>query len=513
MSEDVTKSRKSFFDRFLSVVEKGGNALPHPATLFGIFALLVVILSAVAYWVDWSAVHPSTGEEVHPVNLLTVEGLHRMMLMLVDNTTGFAPLGVVFVAMLGIGVAESSGLISAGIRLLVLSSPKKILTFVLVFAGIMSNMASDIGYVLLIPLAGVIFIAVNRHPIVGMAAAFAGVSGGFSANLMIGTIDPLLAGLSTEAAQIVDPSYEVNPTANYFFMVVSTFVIAAAGTWVTERFVAPRFGEYKGEGSDDTLERLKPEEKKGLLWSGIATLILIGIMLAGLFPENGFLRGPDGGVLTSPIIKGVIAVLVALAGVAGVVYGIVAKTFKSDADVMNGMAESMKTLALYFVLVFFAAQFVAYFKWSNLGIIFAVKGAGFLQQLNVGLIPLIIGFTILSATVNMFMGSASAKWAILAPIFVPLFMLMGYSPELSQVIFRVGDSVTNIISPMMSFFALIIAFFQKYKKDTGIGTIIATMLPYSIAFFILWTLLLIGWVKLGIPLGPGAGMYYEVLHP
>jgi aminobenzoyl-glutamate transport protein len=348
---------------------------------------------------------------------------------------------------------------------------------------------------------------------VGMAAAFAGVSGGFSANLMIGTIDPLLAGLSTEAAQIVDPSYEVNPTANYFFMVVSTFVIAAAGTWVTERFVAPRFGEYKGEGSDDTLERLKPEEKKGLLWSGIATLILIGIMLVGLLPENGFLRGPDGGLLTSPIIKGVIAVLVALAGVAGVVYGIVAKTFKSDADVMNGMAESMKTLALYFVLVFFAAQFVAYFKWSNLGIIFAVKGAGFLQQLNVGLIPLIIGFTILSATVNMFMGSASAKWAILAPIFVPLFMLMGYSPELSQVIFRVGDSVTNIISPMMSFFALIIAFFQKYKKDTGIGTIIATMLPYSIAFFILWTLLLIGWVQLGIPLGPGAGMYYEVLHP
>jgi aminobenzoyl-glutamate transport protein len=513
MSEDITKPRKSFFDRFLSIVEKGGNALPHPATLFGIFALLVVLLSAVAYWVDWSAIHPGTGEEVHPVNLLTVEGLHRMMLMLVDNTTGFAPLGVVFVAMLGIGVAESSGLISAGIRLLVLSSPKKILTFVLVFAGIMSNMASDIGYVLLIPLAGVIFIAVNRHPIVGMAAAFAGVSGGFSANLMIGTIDPLLAGLSTEAAQIVDPSYEVNPTANYFFMVVSTFVIAAAGTWVTERFVAPRFGEYKGEGSDDTLERLKPEEKKGLLWSGIATLILIGIMLVGLLPENGFLRGPDGGLLTSPIIKGVIAVLVALAGVAGVVYGIVAKTFKSDADVMNGMAESMKTLALYFVLVFFAAQFVAYFKWSNLGIIFAVKGAGFLQQLNVGLIPLIIGFTILSATVNMFMGSASAKWAILAPIFVPLFMLMGYSPELSQVIFRVGDSVTNIISPMMSFFALIIAFFQKYKKDTGIGTIIATMLPYSIAFFILWTLLLIGWVQLGIPLGPGAGMYYEVLHP
>ena len=502
--------KKTFFNRFLTVVEKGGNALPHPATLFGIFALLTVILSGVAYWVDWSAIHPATGEEVHPVNLLTVDGLHRMMTMLVDNTTGFAPLGVVFVAMLGIGIAESSGLISATIRLLVLASPKKILTFVLVFAGILSNMASDIGYVLLIPLAGVIFIAVKRHPIVGMAAAFAGVSGGFSANLLIGTIDPLLAGLSTEAAEIIDPSYDVNPTANYYFMVVSTFVIAFGGTWVTERFVAPRFGEYTGEGSGEELERLKPEEKRGLLWATVALIIIVGVMLVGIIPEGGFFRGPDGGVLSSPLIKGVIAVLVIVAGITGVVYGVVARTFKNDADVMNGMAQAMKTLALYFVLVFFAAQFVAYFKWSNLGIIFAVKGAAFLSSLNVGLIPLMLAFVILAAIINMFMGSASAKWAILAPIFIPMFMLMGYSPELSQVIFRIGDSVTNIISPMMSFFALIIAFIQKYDKNAGIGTVIATMLPYSIAFFILWSLLLIAWVWIGLPLGPGAELYYEM---
>lgn len=461
---------------------------------------------------EWTAIHPGTGETVRPVNLLTLDGLNRMIIMLVDNTTGFAPLGVVFVAMLGIGIAESSGLISATIRLLVLSSPKKLLTFVLVFAGILSNMASDIGYVLLIPMGGVMFIAVKRHPIVGMAAAFAGVSGGFSANLLIGTIDPLLAGLSTEAAEIIDSSYDVNPTANYYFMVVSTFVISIAGTWVTERFVAPRFGEYTGEGSGRELDRLKPEEKRGLLWATVALAVSIGIMLIGLIPENGFFRGPDGGILSSPLIDGVIAVLVSVAGVTGIIYGFIAGTFKNDADVMNGMAQAMKTLALYFVLVFFAAQFVAYFKWSNLGIIFAVKGAAFLTGLNVGLIPLMIAFIILAAVINMFMGSASAKWAILAPIFVPMFMLMGYSPELSQVIFRIGDSVTNIISPMMSFFALIIAFVQKYDKNAGIGTLIATMLPYSIVFFILWTLLLIAWVTLGLPLGPGAELYYEMVQ-
>jgi aminobenzoyl-glutamate transport protein len=504
------KDKRKFFDVFLSVVEKGGNALPHPATLFGIFALLILILSGVASWVDWSATHPATGEEVHPVNLLTIDNLHRMMNMLVENTTGFAPLGVVFVAMLGIGVAESSGLVSAVIRLLVLSSPTKILSFVLVFSGILSNMASDIGYVLLIPLAGSIFIAVKRHPIVGMAAAFAGVSGGFSANLLIGTIDPLLAGLSTEAAQIIDPAYDVNPTANYFFMVVSTFVIAIGGTWVTEKFVAPRFGEYTGEGSGEELDRLLPEEKRGLMWAGIAFLIIIGLLLLGLIPEDGYLRGPGGGLLNSPVIKGVIAVLVFIAGVTGVVYGAIAGTFKNDSDVMNGMARAMKTLALYFVLVFFAAQFVAYFKWSQLGIIFAIKGADFLSSLDVGLIPLMLAFVLLAATINMFMGSASAKWAILAPIFIPMFMLMGYSPELSQVIFRIGDSVTNIISPMMSFFALIIAFMQKYDKNAGIGTVIATMLPYSIAFFILWSLLLIVWVWLGLPLGPGAELYYQM---
>jgi aminobenzoyl-glutamate transport protein len=502
--------KKSFVDRLLNATERVGNALPHPATLFLLFALSVLVFSFIAHLFSWSGVHPGTGEEVRVVNLLSKEGFHRILLELVDNFTGFAPLGIVLVAMLGIGIAEGSGLIGALIRLLVLSSPKRILTFVLVFAGIVSNVASDVGYVLLIPLAGIIFKAVGRHPITGMAAAFAGVSGGFSANLLLGTVDPLLAGLSTEAAQIVDPSYEVNPTANYYFMVVSTFVIALVGTFVTEKIVAPRLGDYHGNGGDgdDEFGPLTAIEKKGLKWSGGVTLLTTALVLFGLIPENGFLRGEDGSILNSPVIRGVVAWLVIFSAGAGITYGLVTRKYKNDGDVMDAMGESLKTLATYMVLVFFAAQFVAYFKWSNLGLVLAIKGAGFLSAMNLGLIPLVIVFIIFAAILNMFMGSASAKWALLAPIFIPIFMFLGYSPELAQVVFRIGDSVTNIISPMMSFFALIIAFIQKYDKKAGIGTVIATMLPYSIVFMIAWTLLIVLWVWIGLPLGPDAGLYY-----
>jgi aminobenzoyl-glutamate transport protein len=421
-------------------------------------------------------------------------------------------LGIVLVAMLGIGVAEASGLIGTLIRMLVLASPKRLLTLVLVFAGVLSNMASDIGYVLLIPLAGTIFLAVGRHPIAGMAAAFAGVSGGFSANLMIGTIDPLLAGLSEEAARIIDPEYVVNPTANYYFMVISTFLITILGTWITERIVEPRLGKYEGHVEPEVIKPLTSIEKKGLRAALISILIPVVFLALAIVPTNGILRGDDGGLLTSPVLKGVIAVLFILASLPGLAYGFVTRKYRNDSDVMNGMAESMKTLATYLVLVFFAAQFVAYFKWSNLGLIFAVKGADFLSSSGVGLIPLMIMFIMFTASVNMLMGSASAKWALLAPIFIPMFMLMGYSPELSQVVFRIGDSVTNIISPMMSFFALIIAFIQKYDKNAGIGTIISTMLPYSIIFFIAWTMMLIAWIMVGLPLGPGAGTHYEIIH-
>jgi len=501
------KSGQSILNKFLSGVEKAGNALPHPATIFALLALSAIILSALADFLGWSAIHPVTKEVIEPINLISKDGLQLVLNKMVTNFTGFAPLGIVLVAMLGIGIAESSGLISAFIRLMVLSAPKHLLTFILVFAGVMSNVGSDVGYVLLVPLAGVIFLAVGRHPVAGMAAAFAGVSGGFSANLLLGTIDPLLAGLSEEAAHIIDTSYTVNPTANYYFMFVSTFVITAAGTWITEKVVEPRLGKYESDESLETVEKISKNEKRGLWFSFIAGILLLIFVLSGSIPEYGFLRDPEGNLL---IIRTVIAFLFIFAGLSGLAYGIGSGSFKNDSDVVKGMSKSMQAMSLYIVLVFFAAQFINYFKDSNLGIIISIQGANILSASGLGIIPLMILFILLSAALNMLMGSASAKWALMAPIFVPMFMLLGYSPELTQAVYRIGDSITNLISPMMSFFALIIAFIQKYDSKAGIGTVIATMLPYSIAFFVLWTIMLILWIFFGLPIGPDAGLYYQL---
>lgn len=506
----TNKNKKiSLFQRFLNGIEIVGNALPHPATLFLLFALITLAVSGLGGLLNWQVAHPATHEIIPVKNLLSIEGLHFILQKTVTNFTSFAPLGIVLVAMLGIGIAEKSGLIGLVIRLLVLSSPRKLLTFVIVFAGVLSNTASDVGYVLLIPLSGIIFMAVGRHPIAGMAAAFAGVSGGFSANLLLGTIDPLLAGLSQEAAQIIDPTYQVNATANYYFMFVSTFMIAFAGTFVTEKIVVPRLGTYHSdEIVPEKLEQLSKSEKKGLLWATIIFGIYILIILAGTIPADGYFRGPEGSLLKSPLLEGVVTLLFLVTGSAGIAYGVAIGKFKNDSDVMNGMADSMKTMATYLVLVFFAAQFVAYFKESNLGIYVAVTGAEALMAADLNVYVLMVLFIFFAGTVNMVMGSASAKWAIMAPIFIPIFMLMGYSPELSQAVFRIGDSITNIISPMMSFFALIIAFVQKYDKKAGIGTIISVMIPYTFVFTILWTLLLFVWIYFGWPLGPGADLYY-----
>lgn len=503
------ESKKGALAYFLTLVEKGGNALPHPATLFGLFAVFVLVFSWVGFMLGWSAKHPATAEEVVVVNLLSQESIHRIFTELVRNYTGFAPLGIVMVSLLGIGIAESSGLISAAVRLLVAKAPSKLLTYVIVLAGIISNTASDLGYVLIIPMAGLIFHAVGRHPIAGMAAAFAGVSGGFSANLFIGTIDPLLAGLSTESATIIDEGYKVLPTSNYYFMAASTFLVAFLVTLVTHKVVEPRLGTYKGDVPVEAVHPLNKLEIKGLIWTFIVFLAWILLIAFTTLPENGFFRGKDNSLPHSPLLEGFITLLFLMAGSMGLVYGRITGKFKKDADLIKGMTESFKTLAGFLVLVFFAAQFVAFFKWSHLGLVFAIKGAAVLQQMNIGLVPLILIFVVLSAVLNLFMGSASAKWAILGPVFIPMFMLLGYSPELSQAVFRVGDSVTNIISPMMSFFALIIVYFEKYDSKSGLGTLISTMMPYSIVLFVVWTVMLIVWALLNIPLGPGAPILYQ----
>ncbi len=506
MSDRSNAQPGGWVSMFLAVIERGGNMLPHPATLFFILAVLIVILSGITANMGLSVTHPGSGETIEPVSLLNVAGLHRILLNLVGNFTSFAPLGTVLVALLGIGVAESSGLIGTCMRLLVTSAPRSMLTVVIVFAGVLSNTASEIGYVLLVPLAAMIFQAAGRHPLAGLAAGFAGVSGGYSANLLLGTVDPLLSGLTTEAAQIVQPGLEVSPACNYYFMFVSTFLITTLGTFVTEKIVVPRLGTWEGGESTEggaELRGLTGAEKRGLRFAFVGTVVLVGVILLGLLPDHGFLReAGTGGLLKSPFLKGIVAIIFIGGALTGIAYGIGAGTIKNDSDVMRGMGKSMATLGEYMVLVFFAAQFVKFFNWTNLGLIIAVKGAGVLKAMELDGIWLMLGLVLMSAVINLFMGSASAKWAIMAPVFVPMFMILGYEPGLIQGAYRVGDSCTNIIAPLMSYFALIIAFFQRYDPKAGIGTLVATMLPYSITFMIGWGVLLSIWMWMGWPMGP-----------
>ncbi|SFI08624.1 aminobenzoyl-glutamate transport protein [Tindallia magadiensis] len=514
MSQEV-KRKKGLFNRFLDMVEVVGNRLPHPVTLFALFSLAVIVISFFAAQagvsVTFERIVIGTGEMeevvVTAVSLLSAEGIRRIFSEAVTNFTGFAPLGTVLVAMLGVGVAEGTGLIQAALRKLVLSTPKKLVTVVVVFAGIMSNIASDAGYVVLVPLGALIFLNFGRHPLAGLAAAFAGVSGGFSANLLVGTIDPLLGGISQQAAQMWQPDYTVDPTANWYFMIASTFVITILGTLVTERIVEPRLGEYKGD-AEVSIDQVAENETKGLKWAGISLVVFIGIILALVAPENAVLRADDGQILAgSAFMAGLVPIIALFFLVPGIAYGIAAGSVKSDKDVAGFMGKAMASMGGYLVLAFAAGQFVAYFSWSNLGTILAVKGADFLEATGMTGIPMLIGFIIVSGFINLFIGSASAKWAIMAPVFVPMLMAVGYTPELTQLAYRIGDSVTNIITPLMSYFAIIVAFAKKYDENTGIGTLISSMLPYSIVFMVGWTIMFIVWAVLGLPLGPGVTMY------
>lgn len=499
----------------LGTVEKIGNILPHPTTLFVILCAIIMVVSHIAYKigvsVTYEGIDVASGElkelTVGVVSLLTPEGIRYVFTSAIKNFTGFAPLGTVLVALLGVGVAEGSGLISTVLKKLVLSTPKKFVTVVVVFAGVMSSIASDAGYVVLIPLGAVIFKSCGRHPLAGIAAAFAGVSGGFSANLLPGPTDALLGGITTEAARLANPTYEVGMTGNWYFIIASAFLITILGTFVTEKIVEPRLGEYKGNDNEEVMEVTK-EQKRGLLFAGIALLVtLIGILLL-VVPYNGILRNPETHeILKSPFMDSIVVIIAILFLIPGIAYGIGERTIKNDKQVINLMGKSMSAMGSYIVLVFFAAQFVSYFSYTKLGTVIAVRGANFLEATGIKGIPLLLAFIVVAAFINLFMGSASAKWAIMAPIFVPMLMGIGYSPELTQMAYRIGDSATNIISPLMSYFALIVAFAEKYDKDSGIGTLISTMVPYSIVFLIGWSILLMLWFIFKLPLGVGVGIF------
>ena len=511
----------SLYNRCLNGIERVGNGLPHPVVLFAIFALAIVVISAVCAAMGVSATGNlvSGGElketTVTAVSLLTKEGLAYMFTSAVNNFTTYAPLGMVLVAMLGVGVAEQSGMINTLLKNVVRVTPKMLLTPMMVFLGVMSNVASDSGYVILIPLGAMVFRACGRHPIAGLAAAFAGVSGGFSANLVVGTLDPLLAGISQAAVSIIDPTYEVQVMGNYFFMCASTVLLTILGTIITDKVVEPRLGTYNGEleGEEDaSLMTVTDKEKKGLRNAGIAALIFVALIVAACIPADSFFRNADGQLLgKTPLIDSIVVLIALLFFIPGVAYGLSVGTFKNNKDVANSMSKAMASMGSFLALAFVSAQFIKYFEYTKLGTIIALAGASFLESINIGLIPLAVIFVLFSAFMNLFMGSASAKWNILAPVFVPMFMLLGYSPELCQLAYRIGDSCTNIITPMMTYYAVIIIFAQKYDKKAGIGTITATMLPYSFAFLIVWTLLFIIWLLAGLPIGLSAGLYYPMV--
>ena len=510
--------------RFLDGVERVGNMLPHPVALFFWMGILVLVCSALFAALGVSVADPrpaaagrSASGLLQVTNLLSADGLRRIVENLVPNFTGFAPLGVVLVSLLGVGVAEKSGLFSAAIRSLVIGVPRHIVTAGVVFGGVISNTASEMGYVVLIPLAAVMFHSLGRHPLAGLAAAFAGVSGGYSANLIIGTIDPLLAGLTQQSAQLIDPGYRVHPLVNWYFMFASTFLVTLLGWWVTARVVEPKLGPYdpslagpEGAAASPRIEPLTVLERRGLRNAGLAALLVGGLIAWTVVPADGVLRDPrSGGVLDSPFLKGVVAFIFVMFLVPGWAYGRTVGTLRTQGDVIKAMDESMRTLSLYLVLTFFAAQFVAWFGWSNLGAVTAVAGAGLLRSIGLTGPLLFVIFIVFCAILNLAIGSASAKWAITAPVFVPMLMLLGYSPELTQAAYRVGDSVTNIITPMMSYFGLILAFAARYVKDIGLGTLIAMMLPYSITFLVGWTGFFLAWVWLfELPLGPATPTYY-----
>jgi aminobenzoyl-glutamate transport protein len=499
------------FKKSLDAIERVGNRFPHPATLFALLALLVALLSWMGHLLSVQAVHPADQSVISVQNLLCPSGIRWMYTNVMHNFAAFPPLGYALCAMVGIGVAEGSGLFAAMIKALVLHAPTRLITGTLVLTGVLSSVGEGVGYVILIPLGAMIYHAIGRHPLAGLAAAFCGVSGGFGANVLLGANDTILAGLSETAAQFLDPAIQVHPAVNYYFMCVSTVVITVIGTWITEKIVEPRLGTYDGPAERASVDTLTAKEKRGLVGALIGLLAVIVVMALSLVPEHGILRNPDTqGVLDSPFFKGIITGILIFFLVPGLIYGLLAGTIRSDKDFMHHIIKSMKPLSNYIVLVFFAAQFVYFFKYSRLGVILAIHGADFLKNIGLTGIPLLAAFVLLSAFINLFMGSASAKWAIMAPVFVPMFMLLGYHPALTQVAFRIGDSCTNLITPMMSYFALIVAFSLKYDEKYGIGTIVATMMPYSVFFLIFWMLLLCVWMATGWPLGQGGELFLQL---
>ncbi len=499
--------------RALDRVEVLGNKLPDPAVLFLLLLIAVWVFSAMLAQFSYSHIDPRTGAPLEIQNLATPGQLAQFLSQMVATFVGFHPLGVVLLAMLGIGVADHTGFIRTGLKALMNVTSRAIVTPMLLLIAIVSHSAVDAGYVLVIPLGAVVFQAAGRHPLAGIAAAFAGVSGGFSANFVPSALDPLLQGITQAGAQIIDPDIVLNPLNNWFFTSASTLLIVGLGWYLTDRIVEPRLSGTALDGDLAEAPRLEPltaAERRGLKAALAVMALALAALFASMLPQGSAWRSPDGllTVGSAPLMRSIVPLIFIIFILPGIVFGYAAKTISSHRDVIAGMTQAMSGLAYYLVMAFFASLFIAEFGRSNLGALLALEGAALLKAAALPAFITVVGVVLITGVVNLFVGSASAKWALLAPILVPMLMQLGLSPDLTQAAYRVGDSSTNIITPLMPYFPLVVVFCQRYVKDSGIGTVLSMMLPYSVTFLVVWTLFLLAYWATGLPLGLQASYTY-----
>ena len=508
-----TKGKPTLINRFLNIVEKVGNRLPDPSILFFLMCVGLAILTWVVSLFQISVKHPGTGDTIAIKSILSKDGLSMILNDAIKNFSEFPALGLVLAVMLGIGVAEKTGYFDKLMIQVVHKAPKNFIVPVIIIIGILGNAAGDAAPIVLPPLAAMVFIKLGYHPIAGLAMAYASALGGFSANVMIGMSDALLYAFTKPATNIVSDSVHVNVAMNWYFIAASVLVLLPSVYWVTMRFVIPRLGKYDDSNSaiqaDDSNSKLTPQENRAVFWANISFFVLIVLLIILAIPQHSFLRNANTGSLLNdaPIINGVGLIILVLFLVPGLVYGIMVKEFKNSKDLGKMLADSMSSMGSFIVIVFFAAQLLAFLEWSNLGIIVAVKGASILQGQN-GVV-LILGIILLSALINLLIGSASAKWGILAPIFIPMLIIVGFHPALTQMLYRIGDSISNPITPMMPYLPLLLSYAQKYDNDMKLGSLLSSLMPYTIILSIVWPLFMIAWYLLGWPLGPGGPLHVK----
>jgi aminobenzoyl-glutamate transport protein len=509
----TSEGPKTVLQKLLDAVERVGNKVPHPAVLFFLLIVVVVLLSHVLQMAGASVSYQRINPQTHAVedvttgvrSLLSGDGIRFICTSVVPNFVNFGPVGIILVAMIGIGLAERAGLIGALIRKIVLVAPPKTMTAIIVTLGVLSSIASDAGYLVLIPLGAAAFHSLGRHPLVGLAAAFAGVAAAFGANFLVKPIDGILAEITNDAVHVVDPAGSIGLTANFYFGIASSVLLIVVCTAVTDWVVEPRFGEYQGGPPGEGDQDLSAEESRGLTYAVLAaavTLLVIGLLT---LPPGAPLRNPTTGEIIgdSPFMASLVFFIMAVFGVTGIAYGIGARTIKTTDDGIDAVTKTLSDLGGLLFLFFVISQFVAYFNFSNMGTILAVKLADTLKEANLGSVPLLLGFILIGLLLSIPVPNILPKWAIMAPVFVPLFLKLGVAPDVVQAAYRVSDSPPNVVNPLLPHFALVVGFARRWQVDAGVGTVVAMMLPYAAATFVAWTLLFFAWYWLGLPFGPG----------